>query len=74
MHTDREVKSNRPDIIIKDRVQKTCLLIDMAIPSERNTSVKVVEKLSKYKDLEEEVTRMWGLEQELCPQLLGHSA
>ena len=33
----------------------------MAIPTDRNTSVKVTEKLSKYKDLEIEIERMWGM-------------
>ena len=33
----------------------------MSIPTEKNTSVKVTEKLSKYKDLEIEVGRMWGM-------------
>ena len=32
----------------------------MSIPTEKNTSVKVTERLSKYKDLEIEVQRMWG--------------
>ena len=38
-----------------------CKLIDMVLPSDRNTSVKVIEKLSKYKDIEIEVTRIWGM-------------
>ena len=33
----------------------------MTIPLDTNTSVKTTEKLSKYKDLEIEVERMWGL-------------
>ena len=33
----------------------------MAVPSDRNTSMKVTEKLSKYKDLEIETSRMWGM-------------
>ena len=48
VYTDKEIKSNRHDIIIKDQELKKCLLIDMAIFAERNTSVKMVEKLSKY--------------------------
>ena len=36
----------------------------MAVPSDRNTSVQVIEKLLKYKDLEIEVTRMWGMSTE----------
>ena len=58
---DREIKANRPDIVIKDKQEKSCLLIDMSIPTEKNTSVKVTEKRSKYKDLEIEIERIWGM-------------
>jgi len=37
VHMNSEIKANRPDIIVKNQEQKTCLLIDMAIPAERNT-------------------------------------
>ena len=43
----------------------------MAVPSERNTSVKVVEKLSKYKDSENEIARMWKMETETIPVVIG---
>ena len=58
IQTDREIKANRPDIVIKDQQEKSCLLIDMSIPTEKNTSVIVTEKLSKYKDLEIEIERI----------------
>jgi len=38
-HTHCTIKANRPDIIIKDRRKKECLLIDV-FPSEKNTSTK----------------------------------
>ena len=47
VHIDKEIKSNRSGFIIKDQELKKCVLIDMAIPAKRNTSVKVIEKLSK---------------------------
>ena len=71
VHTDKMIKANKPDIIIKDKQEKTCMLIDMAIPSDRNTSVKVAEKLSKYKDLEIEITKMWGLKTITVPVVIG---
>ena len=71
VHTDKTIKANKPDIIIKDK-QKTCMLIDMAVPSDRNTSVKVAEKLSKYKDLEIEITKMWGLKTITVPVVIRH--
>ena len=43
----------------------------MVVPSDRNTSVKVTEKLSKYKDLEIETSRMWGMRTEMIPVIIG---
>jgi hypothetical protein len=43
VHTDREVAANRPDIRIKNKKEKTCILIDVAIPAGGN----VVQKKRK---------------------------
>ena len=40
------------------------MLIDMAVPSESDTSGKFIEKLSKHKDLEIEFNRMWDMKTE----------
>ena len=48
VHTDREVTANRPDIIIKNKKEKTFTLIDVAIPADRNVVQKEAEKKSKY--------------------------
>ena len=47
IHTDRTVAANRPDIVLKNKKDKTCLLIDMNVPLNTNTSVKTTEKLNK---------------------------
>ena len=60
IHTDREISANRPDIVIKNNRDKKCALIDVAIPSDKNTSKKISKKLSKYKDLEIEISRECG--------------
>jgi len=44
VHRDREVTANRPDIIIKNKKDKTCTLIDVAIPADRNVVKKEAEK------------------------------
>ena len=44
VHTEREVRVNRPDIIIKNKKEKTCTLIDVAIPTDRNVVQKEAEK------------------------------
>ena len=55
IHTDRTIAANRPNIVLKNKKDKTCLLIDMTIPLNTNASAKTMEKLTKYKDLEIEV-------------------
>ena len=42
----------------------------MEIPSDRDTSVKVAEKLSKSKNLEIEITKMWGLKTITVPVVI----
>lgn len=69
--TDREIQANRPDIIIKDRNNNTCILVDVSVPSDRNTSIKFTEKLSKYKDLEIEIGRMWRMSTQVVPVVIG---
>ena len=59
------------DIVIKDHADRFCKLIDVAVPADRNTSTKVIEKLSKYKDLEIEIARMWGMRTESVPVIVG---
>ena len=71
MRTESEVAANKPDIVIKDQKNETCKLIDMAVPSDRNTSLKTTEKRSKYKDLEIETTRMWGMKTDTIPVAIG---
>ena len=44
VHTDTEVTANRPDIIIKNKKEKTCTLIDVATPADRNVVQKETEK------------------------------
>ena len=61
IHTERTIAANRPDIVLKNKKDKTCLLIDMTTPLDINTLFKTTEKLTKYKDLEIEVERMLGL-------------
>ena len=71
VHTDREVTANKPDIIIKNKKEKTCTLIDVAIPADRNVVQKEEEKKLKYKSLCIEIQRMWNLKCTIIPIIIG---
>jgi hypothetical protein len=71
IQTDRTIKANKPDIVIKDQTNSQCWLIDMAVPSDYNVAATKVEKLSKYKDLEIEIARMWRMKVRTVPVVIG---
>jgi len=61
----------RPDIIIKNKKEKTCTLIDVAIPADRNVVRMEAEKNLKYKSLCIEIQRMWNLKCTIVPVITG---
>ena len=71
IYTDKEIKANRPDIVIKDKANHLCTLIDMTVLSERNVAAKEAEKISKYKDLEIEISKMWNTKTTFIPFVIG---
>ena len=71
VNTDRTITAHRPDIIVKDSVNSTCKLIDMTVPSDKNITLKEIEKKSKYKDLEVEIQRMWQMKTKVIPVVVG---
>jgi hypothetical protein len=56
---------------LHDKRENACLLIDIAIPDNSNVHTKETEKLSKYKDLEMEVSRMWKVRTKFVPVVIG---
>jgi hypothetical protein len=60
-----------PDIIIKNMKDKICLLIDVAIPADRNAIQKESERKLKYKNLSIEIQRMWNMKCFVIPVIIG---
>ena len=69
IYTERG-NSQQTDIVVKDSKEKKCMIINVAVPSECNTSVKVIEKLLKYKDLEIKMSRMWVMKTKTMPVVI----
>jgi len=71
MQTDRTNPNNKPDIIIRDNEKRTYMLIDVAIPGDRNVIKKETEKIFKYKNLTIEIQRMWNVNTRVIPVITG---
>ena len=69
--TSRPIGANRPDIIIKDKAAKKTIIIDVACPVDTNVGKKEREKVAKYTGLRVELERMWGMDAETIPIIVG---
>ena len=69
--TTRPIGANRPDIIVKDKIQKKTYIIDVACPVDTNICKKESEKISKYGGLRVELERMWGADADIIPVIVG---
>ena len=62
---------NCPDIIVKDKKRKKAFIIDVACPVDTNVGKKEGEKIAKYEGLRGELQRMWGMDAEVVPVIVG---
>jgi len=67
---NRTIPNNKQNIIIRDYKIGTYMLIDVAIPGDRNVIKKQAEKILKCKDLLIEIQRMWNVKEKLMPVII----
>jgi hypothetical protein len=63
--------ADRLDIIVKNKKDKTCLLIGVAISSDKKVIQKEAEKKLKYKNLSIEIQRIWNMKCFVIPVITG---
>ena len=71
LSTDRQVGANRPDIVLRDKIQKKTYIIDVSCPSDVNVLSKENEKCTKYSGLRVELGKMWDCECVVIPVVIG---
>ena len=71
VRTDRTIPNNKPDIIIRDSKQGTCMLTDVAVPGDRNVTEKEAEKIITYIGLITEIQGMWNVKAKVIPVITG---
>ena len=71
MRTEITTHKNKPDIIIRDNKQGTCILIDVAICGDRNVIKKEAGEILKCKDFIIEIRRMWNVKTKVIMLIAG---
>ena len=71
IQTDNEIQARRPDIVIHDKINKSCYIIDVAIPGDARVPQKEAEKIEKYSDLRRELQKLWKVKAKVVPIVVG---
>ena len=72
VRTDHVIEARRPDLLIIDKSEKKCQIIDVEILEDERVRANEDEKVEKYQDLAIEVRRkMWGVRTKVIPIVVG---
>ena len=53
--------ARRPDLVLINKKQRTCKLVDFALPADHRVKMKENEKMDKYLDLARELKKLWNM-------------
>ena len=58
---DKIIVKRRPDIAIVNKMEKTAIIIDVAIPEDKRIIDKEKDEIEKYQNLKREIQQLWNL-------------
>ena len=62
IRTDKTITANRPDITVLHKIRKEVTIIDITVPLAHNLHSAYSNKISKYRELAEEIKKIWKVE------------
>ena len=71
IRTDKPLLPNRPDIVLINYKKPTGLIIDIAVPRDKNIQDKKLEKIDKYQSLKIKLEQMWKAKTMVIPLVVG---
>ena len=67
-----ENKASQLDIILRNKKEKTALLIETSVPSDFGLNNAEIKKMTKYQNLKNEIKRSWKMRSvEISPVIIG---
>ena len=66
IQTDHVIKARRPDLVVVDK-ERSCKIIDFAVPAGSKTEEKEKDQIEKYQDLRRELQKIWNVKVKIKP-------
>ena len=74
IQTDDVIKHRRPYVVVLDKHEKMCHLIDIAVLGDSRVVSKENEKVQKYQDLARELHKLWQVKVKVIPVVVGETS
>ena len=71
IQTDHVREVRRPDLVVVDKKERSCKIIDFAVPRDSRIEEKVKDKIEKYQDFERELQKLWNVKMKNIPLVVG---
>ena len=71
IQTDHVIEARRPNLVVVDKKERSCKIIDFAIPGDSRIEEKEKDKIGKYQDLGRELQKIWNVKVKIIPLVVG---
>ena len=65
------LETRRPDLVVVDKKERSCKIIDFAVPEDSRLEEKERDKIEKYEDLGRELQKIWNVKVKIIPLVTG---
>ena len=71
IQTDHVIEARRPDLVVVDKKDRSCKIIDFAVPGDSRIEEKAKDKTEKYQDLGRDLQKIWNVKVKIIPLVVG---
>ena len=71
IQTDHVIEARTPDLVVVDKKERSCKIIDFAVPGDSRIKEKEKDKIEKYQELGRELQKIWNVKVKIIPLLVG---
>ena len=64
---DHVIETQRPDLVVVDKKEKICKIIEFAVPGDSRVEEKEKDKIEKYQELGRELQKIWNVRVKIIP-------
>ena len=71
IQTDHVIEAQRPDLVVVNKKERSCKIIDFVVPGDSRIEEKEKDKIEKYQDLGRELQKIWNVKVKIKPLVVG---